>query len=122
MKINYKSNFYIYRFAPTKEESNKFLACLAFHETYILNKIYNNDAVPKSVAVALDVSYRPKIHIEIDERESSLMEGERLVLKCFVDAKPSRDLNVKWNWNGEDKRLAVLDQYVIFFTLTFILV
>lgn len=87
------------------------MACIASHETYI----NNNNNVLKSVVVGLNVFYRPKINIEIDKGESNIIEGGRLVLRCFIDAKPLHNLNIKWNWNGEDKRLTVLDQHVLFF-------
>lgn len=102
--------FIVFRFIPSKAENNKYLACLVSHETYIKNNINT----PKSIVVLLDVLYRPKIRIEIDEHESSLMEGGRLVLKCFVDAKPLES-KIEWKWNSEEKRLSVLYKNVSIF-------
>uniref|UniRef100_A0A915E080 Ig-like domain-containing protein n=1 Tax=Ditylenchus dipsaci TaxID=166011 RepID=A0A915E080_9BILA len=88
-------------FSPTKADNGRYIACLAAHDTY--------GKEVKSASAQLDVSYRPKIKVEIDENESSAQEGGRLVFRCNVDAKPVEDTTVRWTWNGEDKRLVILD-------------
>ncbi|KAI1716921.1 immunoglobulin domain-containing protein [Ditylenchus destructor] len=90
-------------FAPTKAENGRFIACLVAHETY------GKDS--KSASVEFDVSYRPKIRVDVDEAESSRQEGGRLVFRCRIDAKPMEDVIVRWSWSGEEKRLAITDSH-----------
>lgn len=87
-------------------DNGRYLTCLANHETY--------QQESRSASILLDVFYRPKIKILIDEAKSSLKEGGRLIFICKVDAKPIDNLSIKWSWNGEEKRLAVIDENVLF--------
>jgi len=93
------------RFVPTKEENGKFISCLASHETL------KNETI-RAASLPLDVLYPPKIQVEVDESDSVIVEGGRLVFRCHVDARPLDDVKIKWTWEGDERRLSTMDQQV----------
>ncbi|KAI6200912.1 Irregular chiasm C-roughest protein [Aphelenchoides besseyi] len=86
-------------FAPTKDDDNRYIVCLASHPTF--------NGKLRTASAALSVRYKPKVRVQLDEEASNLREGGRAVFKCLVDAKPNRDLTV--NWQGYGDRLKAID-------------
>jgi hypothetical protein len=93
------------RFVPTKEENGKFISCIASHETF-------KNETTRTISLPLDVLYPPKIQVELDESDSAIVEGGRLVFRCHVDARPLDDVKIKWTWEGDERRLSTMDQQV----------
>jgi hypothetical protein len=71
--------------------------------------------VSRVASVPFDVLYSPKPQVELDESESSVVEGGRLVFRCHVDAKPLDDVTVRWSWEGDERRLATMAQQQVAF-------
>lgn len=89
-------------FTPTKEENGRWLVCMAAHPSYPGHEW-------RTATIQMDIFYAPKVRVELDMANSQLREGGHARLRCVSDARPNDDLKYSWHWDGEPKRLEVLD-------------
>lgn len=75
-------------FSPNKADDKKYLVCLTIHPTF--------GQRTRSAASHLNVLYKPKVKVVLDEKLSDLKEGGRAFFKCIVDAKPDDNLSIFW--------------------------
>ncbi|CAD5213489.1 unnamed protein product [Bursaphelenchus okinawaensis] len=87
------------RFNPSKFDGGKHLVCMAVHPTF------GGRAHTKSRQ--MNVLYKPKVTVTLDEKQSDLREGGRAMFKCHVDAQPA-DTRVYWGKYGD--RIKELNQ------------
>lgn len=92
-----------YSFAPRAEDDEKYLVCLANHETY---------TAPRPHAVQLDLSYSPLVELKLDNN-SRLFEHGSAQLFCNVKAKPFENVRIAWYRNGKEITAATTDVRIV---------